>query len=62
MRFLPDAVKKMLASQNVKFYIIDAYKLAREIGEVQADLDDHAVRVLQAERADHALREGPEAR
>ncbi|MDP3130889.1 MAG: 2-oxoacid:acceptor oxidoreductase family protein, partial [Bacillota bacterium] len=32
---LPDDVKKVLARQNVRFYIIDAFKLAREIGEVK---------------------------
>ena len=32
---LPDDVKQVLARQNVRFYVIDAYKLAREIGEVK---------------------------
>lgn len=33
--YLPNSMKRILAKQNVKFYIIDAYKLAREIGEVK---------------------------
>ena len=33
--FLPDKVKKILAKREAKFYIIDAYKLAKEIGEVK---------------------------
>jgi len=32
---LPDKVKKILAKRNAKLYIIDAYKLAKEIGEVK---------------------------
>ena len=31
--YLPNRVKRILARQNVKFYVIDAYKLAHEIGE-----------------------------
>jgi pyruvate-ferredoxin/flavodoxin oxidoreductase len=31
--FLPSRTKRILAKQNVKFYIIDAYKLAHEIGD-----------------------------
>lgn len=31
--YLPNRVKSVLARQNVKFYIINAYKLAHEIGE-----------------------------
>jgi pyruvate-ferredoxin/flavodoxin oxidoreductase len=33
--FLPDKVKKILAKREAKLYIIDAYKLAKEIGEVK---------------------------
>ncbi|MFA5007535.1 MAG: pyruvate:ferredoxin (flavodoxin) oxidoreductase [Candidatus Izemoplasmatales bacterium] len=32
---LPDDVKKVLAERGVRFYVIDAFKLAREIGEVK---------------------------
>ncbi|MDP2425210.1 MAG: pyruvate:ferredoxin (flavodoxin) oxidoreductase [bacterium] len=31
--YLPARVKRVLATQNVKFYVIDAYKLAHQIGE-----------------------------
>jgi len=33
--FLPNNVKRILAKRNVRFYIIDGYKLAKEIGEVK---------------------------
>jgi len=32
---LPDEVKQILASRNARLYLIDAYKLARDIGEVK---------------------------
>jgi len=32
---LPNEVKRILARQNVRFYVIDGYKLAREIGEIK---------------------------
>ncbi|MDD4070574.1 MAG: pyruvate:ferredoxin (flavodoxin) oxidoreductase [Candidatus Izemoplasmatales bacterium] len=33
--FLPDKVKRILAKREAKLFIIDAYKLAKEIGEVK---------------------------
>ena len=33
--YLPDKVKKILAKKEAKLFIIDAYKLAKEIGEVK---------------------------
>lgn len=33
--FLPNNVKRILAKRNVRFYIIDGYKLAKELGEVK---------------------------
>ncbi len=33
--YLPDKVKKILAERKAKLFIIDAYKLAKEIGEVK---------------------------
>lgn len=31
-RFLPAAYKRKIAEKNIKFYLIDAYKLAKEVG------------------------------
>ncbi len=33
--YLPNSVKKILAERQAKLYIIDAYKVAREIGEIK---------------------------
>ncbi|MBU1145050.1 MAG: pyruvate:ferredoxin (flavodoxin) oxidoreductase [Firmicutes bacterium] len=35
VEFLPNDIKRILARKEVKFYIIDSYKLAKEIGEIK---------------------------
>lgn len=52
---LPNRMLAQLAKKNAKFYIIDATKIAQEIGMGRPDQHNPAVGVLRAERTDHAV-------
>ena len=61
--YLPNNVKRILAKRNVRFYIIDGYKLAKEIGEVklistimQSAFFKLATSILPYEKAQKAMK------
>ena len=65
--FLPNNVKRILAKRNVRFYIIDGYKLAKELGEVklistimQSAFFKLATTVMPYEKAQKAMKSAAE--
>jgi pyruvate-ferredoxin/flavodoxin oxidoreductase len=66
-KFLPNNVKRILAKRNVRFYIIDGYKLAKELGEVklistimQSAFFKLATNIMPYEKAQKAMKSAAE--